>query len=97
MNKRNKSRVQSKPYPHNESIVIHLSWTHNKDELLPGDKMTFKNTRGKFTFIKVVENPERGVIWVDCIEDKTQTFRSFYVEKIKGKVKPRRIRKKKNV
>ena len=97
MNKRNKSKVGTQPFPHNKNITILFSWIHGNDEILPGDKILFKNTRGKFTFVKVVENRDRGVIWIDCLEDKTHMFRSFYVDKLKCKVKPRKQRKKKIV
>lgn len=70
---------------------------HGNDEIVPGDKILFKNTRGKFTFVKAVENRELGVTWIDCLEDKTQTFRSFYADKLKGKVRVRRQRKRKSV
>jgi hypothetical protein len=67
---------------------------HGKDEIVPGDKILFKNTRGKFTFVKVVENREKGVVWIDCLEDNTRMFKSFYTDKLKCKVKPRKQRKK---
>jgi len=94
MNKRNKSKNQSVPFSHNDLISIHYQWTHGRDEILPGDKIMFKSIRGKFTFIKVVDNRDRGVTWIDCIEEKTHTFRSFYVDRLKGKVKPKRPRRK---
>lgn len=93
MNKRNKNKSQSKPFSHNGMITIHYQWSHGRDEIVPGDKILFKNMRGKFTFIKVVENREKGVIWIDCLEDKTHTFRSFYADRLKAKVKPRKQRK----
>lgn len=96
MNKRNKS-APTKPFPYHDGMVIHMQWTVGNDEIVPGDKILFKNTRGKFTFVKVVENIPKGVTWVDCIEDKTHTFRSFYADKLKAKVKPRRQRKPKIV
>lgn len=97
MNKRNKSKSLSKPFSHNDSIIIYYEWVHNKDEIVPGDKILFKGVRGKFTFIKVVDNRDRGVVWIDCLEDKTHTFRSFYLDKLKTKVKPKRQRKQKVV
>ena len=97
MNKRSKAKNPTKPFPHNDSIIIHYQWSHGKDEILPGDKITFKSIRGKFTFIKVVDNRSAGVVWIDCLEDKTHTFRSFYIDKLKSKVKPKVPRKRKVV
>ena len=97
MNKRNKSKVQSTPFAHNENIIVFYKWIHGGNELVPGDKILFKNIRGKFTFVKVVENRELGVTWIDCMEDKTHTFRSFYIEKLKGKVRVKVPRKRKVV
>ena len=94
MNKRDKPKVQSTPFPHNKSIVIKYEVEHGRDTIVPGDKILFKNTRGRFKFVKLVENGDRGVCWIDCIEEKTQTFRSFYLEKLKAKVKPKRPRRK---
>ena len=94
MNKRNKSKEPSTPFAHNHQITVHYEWVHGNDVILPGDKIMFKNVRGKFTFIKVVDNFESSVTWIDCIEEKTLVYRSFYVEKLKCKVKPKRTRKK---
>jgi hypothetical protein len=94
MNKRNKKRSETVPFPYNNNIAIYFNWMHGKDEIVPGDKILFKNTRGKFTFVKVVENREKGVVWIDCLEDNTRMFKSFYTDKLKCKVKPRKQRKK---
>lgn len=93
MNKRDKAKVQSTPFAHNNSIVIRYEIEHGKDVIVPGDKILFKNTRGRFKFVKHVENGDKGVAWIDCIEEKTHTFRSFYADKLKAKVKPKRQRK----
>lgn len=94
MNKRKKSKAERIPFPHNKNVTVLFNWMHGNDEIVPGDKILFKNTRGNFTFVKVVDNREKGVVWIDCLEDKTHMFRSFYVEKLKGKVKPKRQRKR---
>lgn len=94
MNKRNKPKVESVPFPNNDSIVIKYEIEHGKDTIVPGDKILFKNTRGRFKFVKLVENHSKNVVWIDCIEEKTHTFRSFYLERLKAKVKPKRPRRK---
>jgi hypothetical protein len=94
MNKRNKSKVPTKPFAHNSNIVVRYELEHGKDLIQPGDKILFRNTAGKFTFIKVVDNLQLGITWIDCFQDKTQTYRSFYVQKLKSKVKPKRPRGK---
>ena len=93
MNKRNKSKVTSTPFSHNDQIHIRYEVIHGKDIIEPGDKILFKNTRGKFVFVKLVENVELDVQWIDCIDEKTLMFRSFYASKLKNKVKPRKTRK----
>lgn len=92
MNKRDKAKVKSKPFPHNDQIFIHYEFEHGKDTIVPGDKILFKNTRGRFKFVKFVENKSTDVSWIDCIEEKTHTFRSFYADRLKAKVKPKRQR-----
>lgn len=94
MNKRNKNRATRKSFFHNDNIVVFYTWQDSRGEIVPGDKILFKNTRGKFTFLKAVENRDKNVTWIDCIEDKTHNYRSFYAEKLKGKVRPRKTRKK---
>jgi len=94
MNKRNKNKVVSRPFPYHNNITVFYEWNIGKDIILPGDKILFKNVRGKFTYIKTVENRDKNVVWIDCIEDKTKTFRSFYADKLKLKVKPKKFRKK---
>lgn len=97
MNKRNRSKVTSTPFSHNDQIHIRYEIIHGKDIIEPGDKILFKNTRGKFVFVKLVENLELDVKWIDCIDEKTLMFRSFYAVKLKNKVKPRKTRKPKIV
>jgi hypothetical protein len=52
-----------------------------------GTKFKLKNTRGTYSFLRLVENKTLGVTWVDCFEDETKQFRSFYPDKIKGVIK----------
>ena len=97
MNKRKPSKVKIKPYFHNESIVVWYEMQHNKDTILPNELIAFKNTRGKFRFIKFVQNNETGLSWIDCIDDKTLNYRSFYADRLRGKIKPRQPRRRKVV
>ena len=97
MNKRKPSKVSIKPYFHNENIVVFYEMQHGRDTIVKGDKIAFKNTRGKFVFMKMVENRDTLVSWIDCIEEKTLNYRSFYTDKLKGKIKPRRPRKRRIV
>lgn len=97
MNKRDKSKVQSVPFPNNKNIHIEYEIRHGRDTIVPGDKITFKNVRGKFKFVKLVINPDLEVSWIDCIDEKTHTFRSFYTDRLRSKVKPKKPRKSKVV
>lgn len=60
----------------------------------PGTKFKLKNTRGTYSFLRLVENKTLDVIWIDCFDDETKQFRSFYPDKIKGVVKQRKRRTK---
>lgn len=66
-----------------------------KDIIRTGDNIKIRNTRGTFRFIKVVHNITQDITWVDCMDNNTGEFRSFYVERIKNVVRPKRSYKRK--
>jgi hypothetical protein len=86
-----------KPYFHNENIHVFYELEFGKDVIKPGDPLKFKNTRGQFRFIKWVHNSDRDVTWIDCMDIKDGQFRSFYIQMLKGVVRPKRSRRKKVV
>jgi len=94
MTKRSKSQKVRIPYGHNKNITVSYELQDKNSLIVPGDKILIKRERGSFTFLKLVENTETNVLWIDCTSDKNKDYRSFYVDRLKGKVKPKRVRKK---
>ena len=94
---RKKRSSQNLPYGHNEKIYVYYELEFGKDVIKPGDPIKIKNTRGKFKFLKLVHNSELDVTWIDCMDIKDGQFRSFYLETLKGVIRPKRSRRKKLV
>jgi hypothetical protein len=68
------------------------------DELLtPGTLIKMKNLRGTFKFRCLVTNVKLDATWIDCIDVDTGEWKSFHLSKLKGKVKPKRSRRRKKV
>lgn len=85
----------TEPYAFNPSIYVSYELPFGQDLMKPGDIIKIKNQRHSFKFIKVCHNAEKDVTWVDVMSTKDGQFRSFYVEKIKLIVRPKRSRRKK--
>lgn len=66
----------------------------DEDKMEPGTKFKLKSSRGTFSFLRAVHNKTLDVVWIDCFEDETKQFRSFYPDRIKGVVKTRKRRAK---
>lgn len=79
----------------NPNWQISEEYKHGKDIIVYGDKVKIKFERGEFKFLRHVIHTTKNVEWIDCVS--AEGFRSFYVVNLKGKVKPRKIRVKKNV
>lgn len=93
-----KKRVpETLPYWHNENIHVFYELEFGKDVIKPGDPIKIKNTRGKFKFLKLVHNSEKDITWIDCMDIKDGQFRSFYIDMLKGVIRPKRSRRKKLV
>lgn len=77
-------------------IIASYEFELDGDTILPKSLIKFKNTRGSFKFRCVATNTQTGKTWIDCINADTGEWKSFYVEKLKGLVKPRRpVRRRK--
>ena len=95
MNKRNRSKVMSKPFEYNDSINVYYELEFGRDVIKPGDKIKFKHSQGLYVFYKWVHNSQLDVTWIDCMDMKTYEFKSFYMEKLKGVHRAKKsIRKK---
>jgi len=88
------SKIESKPFHHNENIHVYYSLNFGKDEIGPGTPLKFKNQRGVFKFIKWVHNQDLDVQWIDCMDITTGEFKSFYMERLKNIVKKKSRRRK---
>jgi len=98
MIKKNKSSSETRPYYYHESISIFYEMKYGNETISPGDLLKFKNERGAFKFIQLVHNSQKDVSWIDCMENSTGRYRSFYVDKLKGMTRSKKsIRKKLNV
>lgn len=74
---------------------INYEYHHGKDTILPGMQIKIKGERGVFIFQRVVHHTEKDVTWIDCYN--TGGYRAFYIDRLKGLVKVRKKRVKKNV
>lgn len=95
MVKRKANRSQLPPYWLNPDISVFYELSFNKDVLVPGTRFKIKNARGTFVFHKLVHNSRLDKTWVDCMDDATGEYKSFYVDRIKSIVKLKRSRKDK--
>jgi hypothetical protein len=84
-------------YVTHPEIAVEYQYVDGKDVIEPGDEIKFKWERGTFKFRCLAHNVRLDVRWIDCIDKASGEWRSFRVEKFKGKVKPRRRRKVRSV
>lgn len=97
MKKKNNNKLESKPFPLQPHISVDDSLNFKNDVINLGDTLKFKEMRGTFKFLGVVHNSEKEVTWIECRDTKNGHYRSFYVERLKSVVRPRKSRKKKQV
>lgn len=87
---------KNNPYYYNSDVTVFYEIKHGNDQITVGTPLKFKYERSIFKFMKAAHNSKKNVTWIDCMETTTGVFRSFYVEELKGVVKPKRKRKKRN-
>lgn len=90
-----KTKQRITPTNLNPNWIVTEEFTFGKDVIVPGDKVKIRFVRGEFKFIRHVYHTKLDVQWIDCVN--SEGYRSFYVVDLKGKIKPRKFRKKKNV
>jgi len=93
--KKKSNTILNEPYSFNEYISVYYELNFENDVIKPGDLIKFKNMRGVYKFVKWVHNSNIDVTWVDCMDAKTGEWKSVYINKIKGVVKPKRSRRNK--
>lgn len=83
------------PYAHNDQIFVSYEFPFGRDVMKPGDIIKIKNQRGKFKFLKVAHNASKDVTWVDVMKVEDGQFYSFYIDRIKLIIRPKKSRRKK--
>lgn len=88
-----KNNVDSLP-PYHMNPSIHL--VHEiqfKQELIkPGTHLKIKNMWGTYTFIRLVVNVQTQKEWIDVVDDKNGSWRSFTTDKIMGIARGKRFK-----
>jgi hypothetical protein len=92
-----KNKIESVPYRLNENIHVYYEVEFLKDTIKPGDKITFKGVKGEFVFKLMAHNSEKDVTWIDCVNPATGEYRAFYIERLKGLVRDKKSRRKKQL
>jgi len=87
-----KAKVEIK---YNPDWTVWFQYQHGKDTITPGTQLKFKYVRGIYKFEKYVINGKTKTDWIDVIGP--DGYRSFSTENLKGVVKPKIRRQKKNV
>lgn len=82
------------PYSVNEKIFVQYELQWKKDLIKPGTVVRFKACRGRYRFRLMATNTAIDKTWIDCVDVMTHEYRSFYIEKLIGVVKPKRSRRK---
>lgn len=95
MVKRKPKRKELTPYWYNPHISVFYELEFGKKLLVPGTRFKVRGCRGVFIFHKLVHHSKLDKTWVDCMDDNNGEYRSFYVEKIKAVVPPKRSMKDK--
>ena len=93
-----KKEYDRKPYHVNDDISVFYEIKYGKETINPGDLIKIKDVRGTFRFIRLAHNIKKDVTWIDCMNNVTGEYRSFYIDRLKGLVRAKKsIRKKMNV
>lgn len=79
------------------NIVPTYEFEFEGEMVMPKMPIKFKNTRGVYKFRCLATNIETGKTWIDCINADTGEWKSFYIERFKGVVKPKRPRRRRKV
>lgn len=68
-----------------------------KDLIKPGTIIKIKGVRGTFRYRKHAHNSRIDKTWVDVVNNKSYAYHSFYIDQIKGIVKPKKSRRRKPI
>lgn len=92
---RKKKVIEQEPYNYNDNIFVSYEFPFGRDTMKPGDILKIKNQRGKFRFLKVAHHAGKDVTWVDVMNVDNGQFHSFYIDRVKLIVRPKKSRRKK--
>lgn len=92
-----KNKIEYIPYSKNDDIHVYFEVEYLKDVIKPGDKIKIKNMRGHFLFICMAHNSKLDVTWIDCRNPATGEYRSFYIDRLRGLIREKRSRRKKQL
>ncbi|NDB81323.1 MAG: hypothetical protein EB127_01030 [Alphaproteobacteria bacterium] len=87
-----KKRTELTPYWFNPDISIFYELEFGKKTITQGSRLKVKGARGIFVFHKMVHNSKIDKTWIDCMDESSGEFRSFYVDKIKAILPAKRSR-----
>lgn len=93
--RKKRERIVTVPYGYNPHITCYTELDFGNHRIRPGAELKIKNTRGVFIFHKWVHNAELDVTWIDCMDKGTGEFRSFYMDRLKKVILPKKSRGKK--
>jgi hypothetical protein len=93
---RKKKATTLTPYWLNPDISVFYELEFGKKTITQGSRIKVKGARGTFVFHKLVHNSKIDKTWIDCMDEFTGEFRSFYVDKIKAILPSKRSRKDKD-
>lgn len=95
MPKRKKQSSISTAYS-DKDIFEYYELEFGKDVIKPGTIIKIKGTRGTFRYRKHAHNSRLDVTWVDVVHNQRYSYHSFYIDQIRGIVKPKKSRRKKS-
>jgi hypothetical protein len=92
---RRKVKLVYTPYGGNPDIDVVYELPFGRDVIVPGDKIKFKNDRGVYIFQRLCSHRKTGNVWIDCLSEDRKSFNSKRIEKLKGVIRPKKSRRKK--
>lgn len=78
----------------NPNWIISNEYLHGKDLITPGMFIKFKYQRDTFKFLQHVINTKTNTQWIDAVSQNG--YHSFYTDDLKGIIKQKVKRKRKN-
>lgn len=90
-----RKKVEYTPYGGNPNIDIEYEVPFGRDVIKPGDRIKFKNDRSVYIFQRLCSHRKTANVWIDCLSESNKSFHSKRLDKLKGVVRPKKSRRKK--